>query len=802
MPPLPKRNPRYLYPLSPQSTPRLPRHQQGNVIRNLLWGIGMAALLILGGGFAWLTLLSQDLPDVSQLSNYQPIQPLRIYTQDGIEIGQYGMERRYFVPISQIPQQLQDALLAVEDSRFREHPGVDLKGIARALLANLGNSRSQGASTITQQVARNFYLSSRKDYERKAREILLALKIEKQLSKDHILELYMNQIYLGQRAYGFEAAAQTYFGKSMTALSVAEFAMLAGLPQNPTHANPIANVGLARKRQLVVLARMRSTGVIDDTTYQLAKSEPLQLQRSPPPPPYAQHIAEMVRQIVHKQYGDEAYKRGLKVMTSLQSSDQQAAYQSLRKGLLEHELRQPYRGPEAFENLPDGVAGSDPIVAQALADYVDDEDLRVALVSQASLNGVVATLASGEVLVVNGDGLRAVQPALRPRAPKAIRIQRGSVIRVLRNGGQWAITQWPEAEGALVSLDPQNGQIRALVGGFDFERNQFNHAEKAWRQPGSSFKPFLYSAALEHGVMPTSYINDAPLILEPSSASPQTWEPKNSDGKFDGPLTLMQALARSKNMVSIRLTQMMGVGPAREWAARFGFEPSKQPDNLTLALGAGSVTPLQMARAYAILANGGYKVDPVIITRIKDSQDTLIFEAPAVKLSESQRAIPARNAFITNTMLQEVTRSGTASSASTALKRTDLFGKTGTTNEAVDAWFAGFQPNLVAVVWIGYDTPRSLGESESGGRLALPVWINFMKQGLRNIPETALEAPKGVTQVDGGWFYSERAKGDYVMRLGFDEMAKSQLDPNDQANYPPLATEYPSLPGPPVETHR
>lgn len=773
-------------------TPR--RHQQGKVPRRWLLGLLLACALAVGGVAGWLSMMASELPDISELSHYQPHQPLRIYTQDGVEIGQYGVERRFFVPIAQIPTQLQEALLAVEDTRFRDHAGVDLKGVVRAFLANMSRSRSQGASTITQQVARNFYLSSRKDYERKVREMLLALKIEKQLSKDQILELYMNQIYLGQRAYGFEAAAKTYFGKSMAELTVAECAMLAGLPQNPAHANPITNIERARKRQLVVLERMRTTQGITDELYQAAKAETLQLQRIAPPPAYAQHAAEMVRQILHAQYGDPAYRLGLRVTTSLRSVDQQAAYQALRKGLMEHERRQPYRGPEAVEDLPDDAVASDPLVAQALADHADDEDLRVALVTQAASGAVVATLASGEVVVVNADGLKSVGSALAPRAPKAVRIQRGSVIRVVRTGTQWSVTQWPQAEGAFVSLDPRNGQVRALVGGFDFSRNQFNHVDKAWRQPGSSFKPFLYSAALEQGVMPASFINDAPLVLQPTSTSPQGWEPKNSDGSFDGPLTLRQALARSKNLVSIRLLQQMGVPTALQWTQRFGFDSERQPDNLTLALGSGATTPLQLAGAYAVLANGGIKVDPVVITRVADGQDKVLFEAPVQQLREAQRVISARNAFITNSLLQEVTRSGTAALAQATLKRPDLYGKTGTTNEAVDAWFAGFQPTLVAVAWMGYDTPRSLGAGESGSRLALPVWIDYMRQVLPPVPVQPVEPPNDVTLVDGDWFYSERAQGDYVMRLGFDEMAKSLTDPQDTANYPPLTTEFPSLP--------
>ncbi|MFN9749538.1 MAG: penicillin-binding protein 1A [Burkholderiales bacterium] len=753
------------------------QRQRGGMVRQCLWLVLIAMLLALMGLGLWIAALSKDLPDISQLSHHPARQPLQIYTQDGVEIGEYGLERRYFVPLPQIPQQLQEALLSIEDPRFREHIGVDLKGMARAWLTIFWGNRSQGGSTITQQVARHFYLSSPKSHERKIKEILLALKIEDQLSKDQILEIYMNQIYLGQRAYGFEAAAKTYFGRSMADLSIAEYAMLAGLPQNPAHANPISHIEWARKRQLVVLARMRSTGLLDEANYQSAKAQPLQLRQSSPPPTYAQYVADMVRQAVHRQYGKEAYQGGLKVSTSIHSSDQQAAYQALRKGLLDHELRQPYRGPEGWEDLPDGISGSDPMVMQALADYPDDEDLRVALVTQSSSQGVVATLASGEVLVINGEGLRTVRAALKTHSPASIRIQRGSVIRVLKTGSQWIITQWPQAEGALVSMDPHNGQIRSLVGGFDFDRNQFNHADQAWRQPGSSFKPFLYSAALEHGVMPATYINDAPLFFAPSSGTPQGWEPKNADGKFDGPISFKQSLAQSKNLVSIRLLQMTGIQSAQDWISRFGFDADKHPHHLTLAMGSGLVTPLQMASAYAIFANGGYKVAPTLITRMTDAQNNVIFETQALTFNEAQRVIPARNAFITNMLLREVTRGGTASTALTILNRTDIYGKTGTTHHGLDAWFAGFQPDLVAVAWVGYDTPRSLGEGELGGRLALPIWIQFMKQALRKQPEKTYAPPKDITLIEENWFYTERAAGNYLRQLGFDEMPASQAKP-------------------------
>ncbi|HET7795153.1 MAG TPA: PBP1A family penicillin-binding protein [Rhizobacter sp.] len=717
-----------------------------------LAGIALAATVAIG---ATLTVLYNDLPELGMLVDYQPRQPLRVFTREGIEIGEFGAERRYYLPIAHTPRLIQDAVLAIEDAGFREHPGVSLKGTLRAALANLWRSRSQGGSTITQQVARTFYLSSKKSYTRKLREALLALKIERHLGKDQILELYLNQIYLGQRAYGFEAAAQSYFGKPLTQLSVAETAMLAGLPQNPRYANPATNFERARKRQLLVLERMRATEVITPKQYEVARAEPLHVLRRNESPVHAEYVAEAVRQTIHAQYGEAAYSQGLKVTTSLRAADQQAAWRALRKGLIDYERRQPYRGPEDEEDLPEGLAADDPALAQALADHPDDDELRVALVSEAGPREVVATLASGEVIRITGDGLRQVQSALLPRAKAALRIRRGAVVRVvLDTNNRWSITQWPEAQGALVALDPQSGRMRALVGGFDFGRNQFNHATQAWRQPGSSFKPFLYSAAIENGVMPGTLVNDAPLPPD-ADGNPPEWDPKNADDQYDGPLSLRDALARSKNLVTIRLVQLLGPEAARQWAARFGFDADKHPADLTLALGSGSTTPLQLATAYAVLANGGHSIKPVMIERVTDAKGATLFEAPTQPLTEAERVVPARNAYLTDSLLQEVTRSGTAARAQAQLKRTDLYGKTGTTNDAVDAWFAGFQPSVAAVVWMGYDNPRSLGSRESGGGLSLPVWIDYMRTALQGAAVQELEVPEGLVQsTDGEWVYA------------------------------------------------
>lgn len=732
-------------------------------LRRALWALFalcLAGVLALG---ATVMVLLPQLPDTSSLANYQPKQPLRVYTADGVEIGGFGQEKREYLRIEQFPKMMRDSLLAVEDSRFYEHPGIDVIGVLRAIVANATGGRTQGASTITQQVARTFFLTRERTLSRKLKEALLSLRIEQQLSKDQILELYMNQIYLGARTYGFAEAARTYFGKPISQLSVAECAMLAGLPQNPAYANPIKSPKRAKDRQLVVLSRMRAEGVIDDIVYTAAKAEKLDVRNPGEMDVHGEYVAEMARAQVYAQYGESAYTSGMKVVTTLRAADQQAAWKAVRKTLIDRELRLAWRGPEAQEDLPADLDDQDPALAQLLADYNDDETLRVALVTQASSKQVTVVLASGDVLQISGKGLRQAQAGLSAKARATLRLERGSVVRVMQQGQDWVITQWPQAEGALVAMDPHDGQIRALVGGFDFQRNQFNHVTQGWRQPGSTYKPFLYSAALENGVMPETLINDAPLT------NVGDWSPSNADGSADGPIPLHTALAKSKNLVSIRLVQLMGPEAARQWTGHFGFDVDKQPANLTLALGSGSTTAMQMASAYAVFANGGLSVNPVLIQKIQDGQGKVVFEAKPKVADESQRVIPARNAFLTATLLNEVARSGTAAKAQAQLRRPDLYGKTGTTNDVVDAWFAGFQPNLVAVVWFGYDTPRSLGTHASGGSLALPAWIQFMSTALRNEPVRTLSAPEGVVSLPTGWRYTEWAEGGFLTELGVDE---------------------------------
>ena len=711
-----------------------------------------------------------NLPDINSLADYRPKLPLRVYSSDGVLLGEFGEERRTFVPIARIPQVMKDAVLAAEDARFYQHGGVDYKGVARAALENLRDARSQGASTITMQVARNFYLSTEKTFTRKIYEILLALKIESLLSKDQILELYMNQIFLGQRANGFAAASDIYFGKKLSEVSVAEAAMLAGLPKAPSAYNPIANPRRATQRQRYIIDRMFETGFITETQHEEALAQVLRYRTQSEGAIHAEFVAEAARQLVFAQYGDDTYTRGLNVHLTVAAADQIVAYRALRKGLMDYELRQVYRGPEAYVDLPADAELIDARVAEALAEHPDNDELRSAVVLEASPRKVVALLQSGDSITVTGEGLRPVTSGLSDKAGPKIQIRRGAVVRAMRNAkGDWALTQLPEVEGAMVAMEPGTGSIRAMVGGFAFSKNKFNHVTQAWRQPGSSFKPFIYSAALEKGFTPGTVVNDAPLFFSAEETGSQPWEPKNYDGKFEGPMPLQTALAKSKNMVSIRVLKATGPAFAQEWVENFGFDRDKHPAYLTMALGAGSVTPMQMATAYSVFANGGYRLQPVLIQRVTDNKGRVLQETRPPALDESLRTLPARNAFVMGTLLQEVARSGTAARAQALLKRTDLYGKTGTTNDSMDAWFAGFQPGLTAVVWMGYDNPRKLGDRETGGGLALPVWIEFMRHALKGVPVKELEPPEGVTREGDHWVFDEFSAGRGVGAVGLED---------------------------------
>ncbi|HEX5373299.1 MAG TPA: penicillin-binding protein 1A [Aquabacterium sp.] len=743
------------------------------LLRPLAWLVGLAV----AGGLAatmlicmGLAVIYPNLPSLNGLMDYRPKMPLRVYSADNTLIGEFGEEKRTFQPIAQMPKVMKEAVLAIEDARFYRHGGVDYIGVLRAGLANFGEARSQGASTITMQVARNFYLSTEKTFSRKIYEILLALKIEGMLSKDQILELYMNQIYLGQRAYGFAAACETYFGKPLKDITVAEAAMLAGLPKAPSAYNPLRNLKRATIRQQYILDRMLDNGFITAEQHAKAKSETLVYRSKAPVSREGEYVAEAARALMYEQYGAEAYSRGLNVYTTVKMSDQVAATRALRKGLLDFDRRQAWRGPEAYIDLPADPKQVDVRVAEALEEHPDSDNIKSAVVLSAEPRRVVALLQSGESIDIRTEGLKGLAAALSDKAPPKQQIRRGAVVRVYQNSNnQWQITQLPEVEGALVAIDPRSGEVRAMAGGFDFERNKFNHVTQAWRQPGSSFKPFIYSAALEKGFTPATTVNDAPLFFDAGTTGGQPWEPKNYDGKFEGPMPLRRALAKSKNMVSIRILKSVGPRYAQDWITRFGFEADKHPAYLTMALGAGSVTPLQMADAYAVFANGGYRVNPTLVTRVTDSRNAVLAQHRPAVLDESMRAIDARNAFLMSSLLQEVTRSGTAARAQASLGRPDLYGKTGTTNDSMDAWFAGYTARVVAVVWIGHDQPRKLGDKETGGGLALPVWIDFMRTALRGMPVEEPTPPEGVINIGGEWFYEEYTAGTGVRELTPDE---------------------------------
>ena len=762
---------------SPDPTPSSTRPRWLRwLLRLLAWSVGLAVAgavaVVLGIAIA-LAMAYPNLPDISDLADYRPKLPMRVYSAEGALLGEFGEERRNLTPIAEIPKVMKDAVLAIEDARFFQHGGVDYKGMLRAVLANLGKMKSQGASTITMQVARNVYLSSEKTITRKIYEILLTFKLEHFLTKDQILEIYMNQIFLGNRAYGFAAASEVYFGKPLKSISIAEAAMLAGLPKAPSAYNPISNFKRARVRQLHIIDRMEENGFITADEAQQAREEKLRIRtHSDSTRVHAEYVAEMARQLIYAQYGNEAYTRGLNVYTTINAGEQDAAYQALRQGIMTYERRQHYRGPEKFVTPPANAADLEEHIDDLLADHPDNGDVLSALVLEANAKKIAAMRPNGDVLEITGEGLKPVQSGLSDKAPPNIKIRRGAIIRVVQTPKKtWEATQLPEVEGALVAIDPRNGAIRSLVGGFDFDKNKFNHATQAWRQPGSSFKPFIYSASLEKGFTPATVINDAPLFFDAGFTGGKPWEPKNYDGKFDGPMTMRSALARSKNMVSIRILQAVGARNGQEWATRFGFEADKHPPFLTMALGAGSVTPMQMAVAYSVFANGGYRVNPWLVTRVTDHKGKVLtaFTPPATE--EHERVIDARNAFVMNSLLQEVTRSGTAARAQGTLKRPDLYGKTGTTNDAWDAWFAGFQPTVAAVTWIGYDTPRNLGSRETGGGLSLPVWISYMEKALKGVPVMEPTVPPGLVNVAGEWYYEEYARNTGISSLGLEASA-------------------------------
>jgi len=750
-----------------------------------LAAIGIALAVII------LALAYPNLPSLEVLTDYRPKIPLRVYTADGFLIGEFGEERRSLVSIHEVPNVMKQAILAAEDDRFYQHGGVDYIGILRAAGANLaGGGKRQGASTITQQVAKNFFLSGEKTYTRKFYEALLSFKIENNLSKDQILQLYVNQIFLGQRAYGFAAASQIYYGKSLKDITLAEAAMLAGLPKAPSAYNPIANPKRAKMRQQYVLRRMRDVGYINDTQYEAALHEPLVVKRELADySVHAEHAAEMARQIAAERFPEDVYSRGLKVYTTLIKAEQEAAYTSLRRGVMDYDRRHGYRGAESYLDMKDFAGDQDEAIDEALQDIADAGDLLPALVLAVDAKQIRAYRKGGEVVMLSGDAMKFAARMLDDKAPPNKRIRRGAIIRLQKDDkGGWQISQLPEVESAFVAVDPKDGAIRALVGGFDFNRNKFNHVTQAWRQPGSSFKPFIYSAALEKGFNPGTVINDEPIVISASQTGSQAWEPHNYDGKYEGPMKMRTALAKSKNMVSIRILQSIGTRYAQDFATRFGFDAAKHPPYLTMALGAGSVTPWQMVTAYSVFANGGYRLSPYVVNEIRNEKDQLLAQAAPVPAGEgSLRAIDPRNAFIMDSMLRDVTIYGTGAKASVALKRQDLAGKTGTTNEYVDAWFCGYQMTVSACAWVGFDQPRKLGDKETGGAAALPIWIGYMGRALKNVPIQTQEAPEGLVTLGSG---RDRS---YIYAENF----RPEPPPEDDAGDPP--PPQPDLSKPPSD---
>ncbi len=717
-------------------------------------------------GYAFL-IAKPNLPKISALVDYNPKTPLRIYTADKVLIGEFGEERRKVIPLNEIPMSMRNAVIAIEDDRFYSHGGVDYVGILRATLTNLRGNLSQGASTITMQVARNFFLSNEKTFSRKIYEVLLAWEIESQLSKDKILEIYMNQIFLGQRAYGFSSAAQIYFGKELKDITIAEAAMLAGLPKAPSAYNPVSNFRRAKIRQEYILQRMRDLSYITPEQYQIAMAEELHIRGLGNEfSTRADFPAEMVRQLLITQYGEAIYSQGIDVYTTILKADQDAAYKAVRRGIFEYDLRHAYRGPEGFIDLPEDTVKRQRAIDEALLAYPQLDDLQSGVVLDIKPKEMQVMIATGDTITIKGESMKLAAAALTDSTQPKKRLRPGAIVRLLSDGGVWKLAQLPQVEAAFVSMNAETGAILSLVGGFDFRRNKFNHVTQAQRQPGSSFKPFIYAAAIEKGFSPSTMVNDAPLSIGGLETGSQAWEPKNYDGKYEGLMRLRTALAKSKNLVSVRLIRTIGPSYAQDYIQRFGFEAEKHPPYLTMALGAGSVTPLQMASAYSVFANGGYRVDPYLINKMTDSKGTVLFEAkPTHAREDAPRVLDARTSFVMDSMLQEVTKTGTAASARAKLGRNDIAGKTGTTNESHDAWFAGYNPKVVAIAWIGFDKPASLGDRETGGGLALPMWISYMSTALRDEPQQAREVPAGVTQVDGDWFIPEFSNNGGVREL-------------------------------------
>ncbi|MDF1757457.1 MAG: penicillin-binding protein 1A [Legionellaceae bacterium] len=703
-----------------------------------------------------------QLPNVESLKTVKFQVPLRIYTQDGLLIQEYGEKRRIPLSFNEIPPTLVYALLATEDQRFFEHPGVDIFGLGRAAVKMVQTgTKSQGGSTITMQVARNFFLNRKKTFLRKFNEIMLAIKIDRELSKEKILELYLNQIYLGNRAYGVGAAAKIYYGKTLNELTVAQLAMIAGLPQAPSTHNPIVNPKAAKKRRDHVLERLFEENYISKPTFDEAVNSPItatyhgtKIEVSAP------YVAEMIRQSLYEHFGPDAYTNGYKVYTTIDSKLQKTADEQVEDHLLAYDNRHGYRGPAG--TMPVDKLHSKKARKKALSRFWAIKDLEPVVIKSVEEKEAIAQNIKGKLITIPWQGLSWARPALRkgwvgksPTTAKKI-VKPGDIVYVRFNKGGWVLSQDPQAEAALVAISPYNGSIEALVGGFNFKRSKFNRVTQSTRQPGSSFKPFIFAAALNKGYTLSTLVNDAPIVIKDPSQIDKVWRPHNDKYKFSGPTRLRTALTRSVNLVSIRILQDIGIDYAIDFATRFGFRKDSLPHALSLALGSLSVSPMDMTAAYAVFANGGYKVEPYLIDHITDGGGKILLQAKASSVcndceDESKmdlrapRAIPEDVAFLMNNVLQDVIQHGTGSYAK-VLNRTDIAGKTGTTNQQIDAWFSGYSPDLVVTTWIGFDSPHPLHEYAS--RLALPLWIDFMKVALAGKSEKEVPRPSNIVTVD------------------------------------------------------
>ena len=723
-------------------------------------------LLSFSGAYLY---LSPSLPSVESLRTVKLQMPLKVFSSDQKLIAEFGEMRRAPIKFADIPQDFINALLAAEDDNFANHNGVDLTSLVRAGSQLLKSGHIQtGGSTITMQVAKNFFLTSERSFSRKINEILLALQIERELSKDEILELYVNKIYLGNRAYGIEAAAQVYYGKSIRDTSLSQMAMIAGLPKAPSRFNPLANAPRSKERRDWILGRMYKLGRIDQQRFEEAIAEPINASyHGPKPELEAPYIAEMVRAEMVGRYGSDAYTEGFQVSTTVPSDLQNDANAAVRAGLASYDSRHGYRGPET--RLP-GMTKS--AWLEELSKYRSIGGLEPAIITQVEKSGLLVLLRNGEEEAVPWDSMKWARPFLntnsigaRPQKTDDI-AQVGDLIRVKREADDsLSFSQVPAAQAALVSLDPSNGAIRALVGGFSFDQSNYNRAIQAKRQPGSSFKPFIYSAALDKGFTPATLVNDAPIVFQEAGME-EAWRPKNDNNTFLGPIRLREALYKSRNLVSIRVLQTIGMDYALDYVSKFGFDKDQLPRNLSLALGTANLTPMEIARGWSVFSNGGYKLDPYLIERIENRDGEMLFAAtpPTVPAAETtvndelkselgkdpetppviaERIIDGRTTYILTSMLQDVIRKGTGRRAM-AMKRNDLAGKTGTTNESKDSWFSGYNADYVTTVWAGFDQPESLGRHEYGGTVALPIWMSFMSAALAGKPEHLLPEPAGI----------------------------------------------------------